>query len=190
MSAASGGTAPATVFGSGPLYDSFSTGNSGFYLASVSLLLNATDPGDGGEYNLAVLADFSGSPGDPISGSAVSCIKLDSDLSTSLEVLTFFPRLLLSPNTRYWFGMSASPSSSANWSYSSDISGVGVAGESWANTAPDGTSDVFSNADGRGPFQLAIASPEPATWAMMLVGLGSLGLAAFHRRRKAITALR
>lgn len=102
---------------------------SDFYLASVSLLLNATDPGDGGEYNLAVLADFSGSPGDPISDTAVSGVKLDSDLSTSLEVLTFFPRLLLSPNTRYWFGMSGSPSSSANWSYSSDISGIGVAGE-------------------------------------------------------------
>ena len=69
---------------------------SDFYLASVSLLLNATDPGDGGEYNLAVLADFSGSPGDPISDTAVSGVKLDSDLSTSLEVLTFFPRLLLS----------------------------------------------------------------------------------------------
>jgi hypothetical protein len=80
-----------------------------------------------------------------------------------------------------------SSASSANWSYSSDLSGTGVAEEFWADTL-DGVPNVFSNADGHGPFQLALASPEPATWAMMLVGAGSLGLAAFHRRRKAVAA--
>ena len=59
----------------------------------------------------------------------------------------------------------------------------------WADSNPDGTTNVFSNAVGHGPFQLAIASPEPATWAMMLVGFGGLGLAAFHRRRKTVAAL-
>jgi hypothetical protein len=100
LSAASGGTESAQVFESGPLYDSFSTGSSAFFLSSISLLLNATDPSDGGEYQLAILADNSGSPGEPISEAAVSDFKPDSDLSTSLEVHTFFPHILLDPNTR------------------------------------------------------------------------------------------
>jgi hypothetical protein len=83
----------------------------------------------------------------------------------------------------------AAPSSSANWSYSSDISGIGVASEFWADSNPDGTADVFGDASGHGPIQLAIASPEPATWAMMLVGFGGLSLAAFRRRRKTAAPL-
>jgi hypothetical protein len=190
LSATSDGTQLATLvvpglLGSGPLYDSFSTGSSSFFFSSVSLLLKAGNPADGGQYGLALFTDDAGSPGALIDPSN---IKFDSDLSTSLEVVTFFPRILLAPNTRYWFGVEASPGASTAWSYSSDLSGVGVASESWADTDAEGPTNVFSNATGHGPFQLAIASPEPATWAMMLVGFGGLGLAAFHRRRKTVAA--
>jgi PEP-CTERM motif len=32
------------------------------------------------------------------------------------------------------------------------------------------------------------AVPEPSTWAMMLVGFGGLGFAAYRRRRGAVAA--
>jgi hypothetical protein len=35
----------------------------------------------------------------------------------------------------------------------------------------------------------AISVPEPSTWAMMLIGLGGLGLAATCRRRQSPTAI-
>jgi hypothetical protein len=37
-------------------------------------------------------------------------------------------------------------------------------------------------------FNIATTVPEPATWAMMLVGFGGLGLALRSRRHKAVTA--
>jgi hypothetical protein len=69
------------------------------------------------------------------------------------------------------------------------LTAIGIC-EFWADTNADGTINVFRNSDGHGPFQLAIASPEPTTWAMMLVGFGALGLAAHHQRRKTVAALR
>ncbi|MDP1028654.1 PEPxxWA-CTERM sorting domain-containing protein [Sphingomonas sp. KR1UV-12] len=63
-----------------------------------------------------------------------------------------------------------------------------ITGNMWVIGAsvngPDNLNDAFKLA------QLTVtAVPEPATWAMMLVGFGMVGAAARYRRRKAVAAI-
>jgi hypothetical protein len=58
------------------------------------------------------------------------------------------------------------------------LSGLGMASQASAKTGPG-----FTRLPPSAP-----AVPEPGTWAMMLVGFGSLGVALRVRKRKALTA--
>jgi hypothetical protein len=163
-------------------YDSFSTGSSSFFFSSVSLLMDATDPGDGGQFQLALFADNVTSPGAEI---APSSVYSDSILSSALGVKTFsFGDVLLNPNTRYWVELDSD--GSVNWSYSNDISGLGVGGEYFADTrGPGDTLEVFPNDEAGGPFQMAVPGvAEPSTWAMMAAGFAALAFAGYRSKRR------
>jgi len=85
--------------------------------------------------------------------------------------------------------------------YNDDFPTIGLSGFSFALTA--GTSYIalatgFDNTDvgsyslainGPGAVTFANAVPEPATWAMMLVGFGMIGTAMRYRRRSTKVAI-
>jgi hypothetical protein len=55
-------------------------------------------------------------------------------------------------------------------------------------TAGTGKALRSFTANGGGNFSADISVPEPATWAMMLIGFGGIGLTVRNRRRSAIVA--
>jgi hypothetical protein len=176
LSATSNGADPAS--GSGPLYDSFSTGASAFNLSNFDLLIRASNPNDGGDFNVSVRADNATSPGATIFTSGDF---LDSSLSNLPSPIGFsFAPLALAANTRYWIELSST--GSVFWSWSLDVSGLGVANEFFANSV-----GVSPNNPG-GPYQMAVPSlsqtPLPASWTTMLAGLAIFGLLCAHSRRK------
>lgn len=177
ISAASGGSDPAGSFG--PLYDSFSTGASAFTMSNVNLLISSDTPSDGGTFNISVLSDNSANPGSLLASGSFS----DGILSNSLNVVGIgFSPLLLAANTRYWIELSSA--GPVNWSYSSDISGGGVASEFFANA--NGT---FPNIDGPYQMQISSAVPEPSSWALMILGFAGIGFLKYRRSRKSMTAI-
>lgn len=88
--------------------------------------------------------------------------------------------------TRYWIGLTTL-SGDIVWSWSSDISGLGVAGEEWAT---DGGSSVHPNSF-EGPYQMAVTgseAPDSANPALLLslfgAGLVSVTWRSLPKRRQ------
>ena len=160
----------------GPLYDSFSTGGSGFSLAGVQLLLNASQVT--GSISVALYQDNATSPGASLA--AIGVLN-DSALTSTLSVygFTLSTPYALAANTRYWLGVSSGDGSSANWGWSLDQSATGVAGEYFANS-----NGVFSSVNG--PYQMALSdiAQVPVPGALLLFAPGLAGLAAIRRRFK------
>jgi hypothetical protein len=162
----------------GPIADSFSTGSESFLLGDVKLLLSG-DSTSTGTITVDLRSDNSTSPGAVI---ATIGTLSDSLLSTSASVFDFpVTPITLTANTRYWIQISTDPST-AVWWWSSDTSGIGVAGEFFSNA-----NGVWPNDDG--PYQMQVSGnstvPEPGAiivWSL----LGALGITlGWWRRRKA-----
>lgn len=160
----------------GPIAASFSTANYGTTLTEVSLKLSAT--ADTGSLTVQLLSDASTSP-----GSVLSTIGTLSDSLLSSTLLNYTFTLAapfnLAANTRYWIELT-SIGSSANWAWSQDIAGPGVAGEYISNT-----NGIFANST-EAPYQMQVltAAPEPSGYAIL--GFGLLGLVAALRKRYAV----
>ncbi len=176
----SGADGVSAEIGFGSLYDSFSTGTSGFGLNQIQVLLGGNP--DAGALQVSLLSDNNIAPGLFLAN--IGTVS-DSQLSSTLAVFTFTlsAPILLAANTRYWVELSdnASTPTSAVWSWSFDTSGVGVAGEYFANSC------CISANPGNGPYQMSVSGsvPEPSTWAMMLIGFAGIGVAAYRRSKRA-----
>ncbi|HEX4182243.1 MAG TPA: choice-of-anchor R domain-containing protein [Caulobacteraceae bacterium] len=169
------------VHGFGPLADSFSTGASAVKLTDISVLVSGGNASSSAAWTLSVLADDGTQPG----AALASYILSDSVLSSVGSVVTVATSLTLSADTRYWVELSENDPSTVEWLWTRDVSGVGVANEFLSNTG-----GVFDNADGA-PYQMEVSAgavPEPAAWAMMLVGFGGLGAAVRRRRGRGAVA--
>jgi len=159
----------------GPIAGSFSTDGFGTTLLEVSLKLSGT--ADAGSVDVQLLSDSSTSPGSLLS--TIGTLN-DSLLSSTLlnYTLTLATPFNLAANTRYWINL-VSNGSSANWAWSQDISGPGVAGEYISNI-----NGVFANSS-EAPYQMQVvtSTPEPAGYGIL--GFGLLGIATAIRKRYA-----
>ena len=163
------------IFGFGPLADSFSTGAGGFTLASLGLKLEDIGAPTG-SFTIQLMSDNNISPGSLLY--TIATVQ-DTSLTGSLEdyFFTLAQPQVLNPNSRYWIELSSSNNSSAYWSYSVDVSGIGVAGEYFFNQScnPNCSND-------NGPYQMELSDvPEPGT--LLMLGSGAAGLLGVVRRR-------
>jgi hypothetical protein len=152
----------------GQLYDSFTTGAAG-QLIDLDLDL-AGESTSSGAVEVGLYADSSTEPGALIANLGSLS---DSELSSAIAIqsITLTANPFLEANTRYWIGLSGT--TTAEWSWSFDVSGPGVAGEFFSN--PNGT---FNSSDGL--YQMSVgtgsSSPEPPGVLLIVAGTGLLGL--------------
>ena len=167
----------------GPLFDSFSTGANSGALSDSEFLLSG-DPTSSGSISVDLFADNATSVGSLIAN--LGTIN-DSQLSgsPSLITLNLASNPQLAANTRYWIGL-AGPASSGFWSWSLDVSGVGVANEFFTNGTNISNGIPPFTAD-NGAYQMEIAvgnsstTPEPA--GLFLSGAALLTCGFVLRRR-------
>jgi hypothetical protein len=183
----------------------FKTGASPLHIVDVSLLLSTdmADGGEGGSYSVSLdggipLSDLFFDPENGLSYLGGSPVDFEapvietvaglpvSGLSTTPTVEHFdqFAGVALNPNSLYWMEVRVDGRSIVEWEITDDVSGPGVVGNYFAWF---GTNNGFFLNNGVQPFpgnqalQMEIAAaPEPATWAMMLVGFASLGFAGYR----------
>ena len=169
------------VNGVGPIADSFFSSKAQ-RLSDVELALSRANLGSTGSLTVSLLSDSASNPGSFLANlGTISDSLLDSTLK--LVDLSGFGAIDLAANTRYWIKVAASSGSSANWSWSTDISGTGVAGERYSNKL-----GVYSNSGG--PYQMLVSSmdftggttgvPEPSSIALFAAGIAAY---AFGRHR-------
>jgi PEP-CTERM motif len=163
----------------GPLADSFSTGSSAFEFDSLTVLLEGTP--SSGTTTAYLLSDSSTSPGTPLK--TIGSFS-ESSLTFAAAPYSLTTNYVLSPDTRYWIELT-SDDNSANWQWSFDTSGTGVAGEDLANFQGGDSWTVFPNDNG--PYQMEVAGTavaEPGTVYLSLVGLGLFGLFSAIRKKR------
>jgi hypothetical protein len=161
-----------------PIADSFSTSGTPFVFKDLKLLLRygITLPGDDGNppgvpaiNDVFLLADNATFPGAVLAhlGSF-----FDTDLPLTFQPIDFtFAPIVLNPDTRYWIETTAKIGSHAEWSFSLDISGPGVANEFWiTRETPTAAPNVL------GPYQMRISDeiPEPITVLLLLGALAGM----------------
>jgi hypothetical protein len=172
----------------GPLANSFSTGVDPVLLTDVKVLL-ASDAPAVGSVEVDLVTDAGTSPGafllalGTISDSSLTSTPTVFDLPVSVP-------FALAANTRYWIEISTTNGSVAEWAFSNDISGPGVANEFFYFAG-----SVASNLNG--PHQMQVqadpivttsAVPEPSSLILMVLGFSALAFS--HRRRQLRTEAR
>ena len=163
---ATSGSDPIQSFG--PLYDSFSTGVNAGVLSKVQLLLSG-DNISPGSIAVGLYGDNSTTP-----GSLITDLGTVSDSSLTAAVSLFDVALganpTLSAGTRYWLGLSGT--TTGNWAWTTDTSGIGVDGEYFSNM----TGVHPNNPDGGYQMMDVEVSgvPEPSTISLLAIMLASI----------------
>jgi hypothetical protein len=157
----------------GPLYDSF-TSAAAEQITGLRLILSGDDTSSG-QVDVGLYADNSTTPGALIAALGVVDDSTLSDVPSIFNItLNAYPLLT---DTRYWIGLSGT--TTAEWYYDSDSSGVGVVDEYFANQI-----GVFSNASD--PYQMSITegvapAPEPSSGLLIALGAALLAFLAAAR---------
>lgn len=161
----------------GPLYDSFTSVGSG-QITDLQLILSGDGDGTSlGVVQVGLFADDANTPGDLIA--VLGTVNDDTfyNMPAIYDVgLTSYPTL--ADDTRYWIGLSGT--TTAEWYYDSDSSGIGVASEFFSNQI-----GVFSNDND--PYQMSVTervteAPEPSSSLLLVVGASLVALARLRRR--------
>jgi hypothetical protein len=173
LGAVQSGSDPVQSFG--PLANSFTVGNGAARLTSVSLLLKSDSSQPVGSLAVSLLADATTSPG----ATLVSLGTLSSAAVSTTGFVSYAFTLAsafdLVAGATYWIGLAATEPSAVEWSWSTDLSPMGVAGQYSYSSALG----VQANSDA-GAYQMSVTVPEPGTLALAAL---SLALVAGLSRR-------
>nr|WP_315431498.1 choice-of-anchor R domain-containing protein [uncultured Albidiferax sp.] len=172
------------VYGTGPLANSFTTDANGGTLNAIQALLMNLGPDIASDIQVNLLSSSGGAPGSTLAAlfNSLSSAGISS-AGFAAYSLSLASGYTLAANTTYWIEIIAADVNAIQWSYSSDLSGVGVAGESSYSAAFGVSPNAQAAADGFGPYQMAVELPEPGSLA--LVGLGLAGVLVVRRRKQA-----
>ena len=151
----------------GPLYASFSSDTDAMSsLDGIVLLLQGNSSSSG-----SISVDLYADSGSNTVGAFVSNLGTvaDSSLSSSGNLVSLVVSdFVLDASSRYWIGLTGT-NTSADWSWTTDTSGTGVDGESYANMF-----GTFQN-DSNSAYQMEleesmVVSPEPGTLLLCCCG--------------------
>ena len=153
----SGGKDPVNI--DGPIYNSFSTGNTTSNLLDVTLWLSKTLGTPPGSFTVSLLSDVASNP-----GSLLETLGTYSDgtLSTTAGGYDISGgNYALAADTRYWIELSSALGSTSlvAWDYASNVTGRGIAGEYSAYTSVDGIS-VSGNSHSTPPYLMQVSTTQ------------------------------
>jgi hypothetical protein len=166
----------------GPLAISFSTGANAGSLGSVAAVLKSDSADLNGALDLVLLADAGNAPGAAIATLATLPVTSIGTDAFSLYGFGTLASTALAADTTYWIELVADGGAAVEWSWSDDLSGTGVAGQSSYSQE----FGVLANSDG-GPYQAAItvsSVPEPTSALLLALGLGAVGVAGRRSARR------
>jgi hypothetical protein len=91
---------------------------------------------------------------------------------------------VLAAHTRYWIGVTSANGSSAQWAYSADVSGIGVANEFFSNgeeAVPNSKEPYLMRLTANGQ---SAPPPVPLPPSVVLMLTGMAGVALYYARRR------
>ncbi len=172
------------------LADSFSTGKDPLFLTSVKVKLVLVGQPDFEKLRPIVIELYkdNGKPGvgdlvAEIGRVTEGTVKNDGPIIEADKIPFNQP---LAANSRYWIVLTdITPTENGkqtiSWSWSSDISGTGVANESYIDT----TGQFPNNDTLFGPFQMQVIAqsvPEPSSLALFAIGILAIGIVCVRTR--------
>ncbi|MDB5851632.1 MAG: hypothetical protein JWP29_5384 [Rhodoferax sp.] len=168
------------LYSYGPIANSFNTGANGSgMLTGVKALLANFSSDIVGSLQISLHANGVNAPGAEL----VSLGSLSSAgvAAGAFAAYTFAPvtAFELAANTTYWIEIASASANDVFWSWSDDLSALGVAGQANYSAALG----YNLNSSSFGPYQMAVEVPEPGSVALVFLGL-ALVCANTARRRK------
>lgn len=165
----------------GPLANSFNTGANAGLLSGVSVLLKSGSNELVGNLLVKLLADSGTSPGAELL--TLGSLSSASVSTAGFASYSFTPATAfnLAANTTYWVEVLTTSPLDIEWSWSTDLTSLGVSGQASYSKELG----VLPNS-AAGPYQMAVsvtAVPEPASAALVLVGVALIGGAGARRRQ-------
>ena len=158
-------TGPDPVYADGPLYNSFSTGNTTSQLLDVKLFLFGT-PGTQSTFTVSLLSDASNAPGTVLNTLGnFDDSQLNTDTPSVFDISV--ASIDLAASTRYWIELSG-PLSVVAWSYASNMTGAGIIGE-FSAYSPGGNVSVSANSHDTPPYLMQVSTTQSSNLPPLVV---------------------